>query len=143
MVHRWTLAGGADQIPGYATHIEGVSKAAKYLKYGGWIGTGIGGGASYLKVQDVCAEGNAEECKKIRITESGSFLGSIGGGAGVGYLLSGSLVGGLCAGLTAATAGIGGLVCGIVVVGAGSFAGGVGGGMIGEMGGELIYKSTQ
>ncbi|MND83400.1 hypothetical protein D3C80_752610 [compost metagenome] len=53
LVHRWTKAGAAEQIPGYATHIEGVAKAAKIVKYGGWIGTAIGGGASYLKVEDV------------------------------------------------------------------------------------------
>ncbi|WP_239658828.1 hypothetical protein [Pseudomonas weihenstephanensis] len=143
LVHRWTAAGGADQIPGYATHIEGVSKAAKYLKYGGWIGTGIGGGASYMKVQDVCAVGKTEKCRKIRFTESGGFLGSVAGGAGAGYLLSGAIGGGLCVGLTAATGGIGGLVCGIVVVGAGSFLGGFAGGIVGEIGGEVIYESAK
>ena len=63
LVHRWTLAGGPDQIPGYATHINGVSKAAKYIKYGGWVATGIGGGVSYMKVQEVCAAG-IQRCVK-------------------------------------------------------------------------------
>lgn len=48
LVHRWTLAGAPDQIPGYATHIMGVSRAAKYIKYGGWVATGIGGGVTYM-----------------------------------------------------------------------------------------------
>ncbi|KVV04192.1 MULTISPECIES: hypothetical protein [unclassified Pseudomonas] len=143
LIHRWTAAGGADHIPGYATHIEGVSKAAKYLKYGGWIGTGIGGGASYVKVQNVCSAGKTEKCRKIRFTESGGFLGTVAGGAGGGYLLSGAIGGGLCAGLTVATGGVGGLVCGIVVVGAGSFLGGFAGGMVGEIGGEVIYESAK
>jgi hypothetical protein len=44
LVHRWTEAGGVGQMPGYATHLEGVAKASKYLKYGGWVGTAVGGG---------------------------------------------------------------------------------------------------
>uniref|UniRef100_UPI003EB6AD3C hypothetical protein n=1 Tax=Pseudomonas vranovensis TaxID=321661 RepID=UPI003EB6AD3C len=30
--HHWSRAGGAGQIPGYATHLEQVAKTAKYLK---------------------------------------------------------------------------------------------------------------
>jgi hypothetical protein len=37
LVHRWTRAGAPGQIPGYATNIEGVAKAAKVMKYGGWV----------------------------------------------------------------------------------------------------------
>ena len=75
LVHRWTEAGGVGQVPGYATHLEGVARASKYLKYGGWVGTTIGGGASALKVQDVCTAGDAEACKKVKFTEGGSFIG--------------------------------------------------------------------
>ena len=75
LVHRWTVAGGAEQIPGYATHIEGVSRASKYLKYGGWIGTAIGGGASCMKVQDVCTAGDAQVCKRVKFKEGGGFAG--------------------------------------------------------------------
>lgn len=56
LVHRWTLAGGADQIPGYATHIDSVSKASKYLKLGGWIGTGIGGGEVFGSIGEKAGE---------------------------------------------------------------------------------------
>lgn len=143
LVHRWTVAGGADQIPGYATHIESVSKASKYLKYGGWIGTSIGGGASYMKVQDVCTAGDTEACKKVKFTETGSFAGGIGGGALAGALLTAPTVAGICVGLGVPTAGVGALVCGVLVVGAGSYAGGEVIGSLGEKAGEVIYEYTE
>ena len=143
LVHRWTMAGGAEQIPGYATHIEGVSKAAKYVKAGGWIGTAIGGGASYMKVQDVCTAGDAEACKRVKFTESGGFAGGLAGGAGASYLLSGAAVGTICAGLSIGTLGAAGVVCGVLVIGAGSLAGGLVGGIAGEMAGEVIYEGLK
>lgn len=143
VVHRWTKAGAAGQIPGYATHIEGVSQAAKAVRYGGWIGIALGGGASYLKVQDVCTAGNAEACKKVKFTEVGSFAGGVAGGATAGALLTGSMVTGLCIGLGVPTGGLATLACGVVAVGAGSFAGGAVGGLIGEMAGDVIYENTK
>jgi uncharacterized Zn-binding protein involved in type VI secretion len=139
LVHRWTEAGGVGQMPGYATHLEGVARASKYLKYGGWVGTAIGGGASALKVQDVCMAGSAEACERIRFTEAGAFAGGIGGGVAAGAILSAPVVGALCAALSVPTAGLGALACGIVVVGVGSYAGGVYGGKGGEIIGEVIY----
>jgi hypothetical protein len=84
LVHRWTKAGAPDQIPGYATHMDGVAKASKYVKYGGWLGTAVGGGASYMKAQDVCMAGDTKACKRVKLTESGSFIGGVAGGATVG-----------------------------------------------------------
>ncbi|AIL63527.1 hypothetical protein [Pseudomonas alkylphenolica] len=143
LVHRWTKAGAVDQIPGYATHIEGVSKAAKILKYGGWVGTAIGGGASYMKVQDVCAAGRTEACERIRFTETGSFFGGVAGGATAGGLLTGSVITSLCIGLGVPTGGLATLACGIVVVGVGSLAGGTLGGAGGEIIGDVIYETVK
>ncbi|WP_248805810.1 hypothetical protein, partial [Pseudomonas sp. MWU13-2100] len=143
LVHRWTQAGATGQIPGYATHIEGVSKAAKIIKYGGWIGTALGGGASYFKVQEVCTAGNTEACEKIKFTETGSFTGGVAGGATAGGFLTVPVVGALCVGLGVPTGGFATLACGVVVVGAGSFAGGALGGMGGETIGEIIYESVK
>ncbi|MGP5285097.1 hypothetical protein ACTXNJ_28480, partial [Pseudomonas helleri] len=140
LVHRWTLAGGADQIPGYATHIDSVSKASKYLKLGGWIGTGIGGGASYMKVQDVCSAGNSEACKRVKFTEADNFAGGIGGGAIAGALLTAPTVAGICLAIGVPTVGVGTVVCSVVVVGAGSYVGGEVFGSIGEKAGEVIYE---
>ena len=143
LVHRWTVAGGADQIPGYATHFEGVSRASKYLKYGGWIGTAIGGGASYMKVQDVCTAGDAQACKRVKFKEGGGFAGGLAGGVAVGSVLTASTTGAICLGLSISTAGVGGLACGLVVVAAGSLGAGLLGGEAGEEVGDIIYEYMQ
>ena len=142
-VYRWGQAGGARMPPGYATHLAGVAKAAKYIKYGGYVGTVIGGGASYMKVQDVCAAGDAEACRKVKYTEGGNFLGTVAGGAAAGALLSGGAVASICAAIGPPTAFIGTLACGIVVVGVGSFAGGTIGGISAEFAGDYIYEKTK
>ncbi|MGE8154886.1 PAAR domain-containing protein, partial [Pseudomonas vancouverensis] len=134
LVHRWTEAGGVGQMPGYATHLDGVARASKYVKYGGWVGTTVGGGASAMKVQEVCRAGNTEACERIRFTETGSFAGGIFGGVVAGSLLTTTAVGGLCVGLGAATLGTGLLTCSVIAVGLGS----IGGSMLGEAGGEII-----
>ncbi|GAB6405218.1 PAAR domain-containing protein [Pseudomonas sp. MHK4] len=140
LVHRWTEAGGVGQMPGYATHLEGVAKASKYLKYGGWVGTAVGGGVSALKVQDVCAAGNTEACKRVKFTEAGSFTGEIAGGALIGATLTAKTVGGICLAVGVTSAGIGTLVCGVVVVTAGSLVGGAVGNRLGESLGDIIYE---
>jgi hypothetical protein len=143
LVHRWRKSGAADHIPGYATHIEGVAKASKYVKYGGWIGTAVGGGASAVKVQGVCAAGNVEACAKVKFTEAGGFIGGVAGGAAVSGVMTGSTVGWVCAALAVPTGGTATLACGLIVVGAGSLAGGFFGGKGGEIFGEVIYENTK
>ncbi len=143
LVHHWKKAGVSSPIPGYATHIEQVSRTAKILKAGGWVGTTIGGGASYLKVQKVCSEGTPEACEKVKFTETGSFLGGLGGGAVTGGVAASVGAGLVCTAIGIGTAGVGGIVCGIVVVGAGSYAGGAIGSRIGEGIGEIIYKQSR
>lgn len=143
LVHRWTKAGAPEQIPGYATHIEGVARAARFVKYGGWMGTALGGGASYLKVQEVCATGSVEACERVRFTETGSFVGGIAGGALAGMALTGQTVGALCIALGVPTGGIAPLACGVIAVGAGSLAGGAIAGSAGELVGDLIYEGSR
>ncbi|MNJ34323.1 hypothetical protein D3C77_290310 [compost metagenome] len=138
LVHHWSRAGAPGEIPGYATHLEQVSRTAKYLKHGGYVGIALGGGASVLKVQEVCRAGETEECKKIRFTEAGSFSGGLAGGAAGAYL-GGKTAVAVC-GVAAAAGGIGLAVCGIVLVGGGSLAGGSGGGSFGEWLGDKIYE---
>ena len=143
LVHRWTKAGAPGQIPGYATHMDGVAKAAKYVKYGGWLGTALGGGASYMKVQEVCAAGDEQACKKVRLTEGGSFLGGVAGGAVAGSILTGPALTTICAGLTVPSGGVALAVCGLVVVAAGSLGAGMAGGMSGEGIGDMIYEVSK
>jgi uncharacterized Zn-binding protein involved in type VI secretion len=142
LVHKWTMAGAAGQIPGYATHIDGVTKAAKVVKYGGWVGTAVGGGASYMKVQDVCSAGNTQACERVKFTEAGRFIGGIGGGAAATAMIS-PAAGSLCLAIGVPTAWIGTVVCGIVVVGAASYVGSTIVANSGEAIGELIYENTK
>ncbi|MDN7141694.1 PAAR domain-containing protein [Pseudomonas sp. JQ170] len=142
LVHHWSRAGGPGQIPGYATHLDQVAKAAKYLKYGGYVGIALGGGASLLKVKEACRAGETEECQKIRFTEAGSLTGGIGGSVAGAYL-GGYTAYVVCGVVAAATGGVGGAVCGIVLVGGGSIAGGVSGGALGEKVGESIYEGQK
>ncbi|VVP90132.1 hypothetical protein PS938_01504 [Pseudomonas fluorescens] len=143
LVHHWTHASPGGQIPGHATHLEGVARASKYVQYGGWLGTAVGGGASAAKVQDVCAAGNSEACRRIRLTESGSFTVGVAAGMATGRILTAPVVGGLCVALGVPTGGFLTLACSIVAVGAGSYAGGTLGEMSGEFIGEAIYESTK
>lgn len=143
LIHKWTEAGAPGQIPGYATHIEGVSRAAKFVKYGGWVGTAIGGGASYMKVQDVCAAGNVEACRKVKFTETGNFVGGLAVGAAVGAAVTAPIAGAVCLALGVPTAGIAPLACGLVVVGVASYAGGAAGAASGEALGEIIFEALQ
>lgn len=142
LVHHWSKAGGPGQIPGYATHINGVSKASKFITYGGWIGTVIGGGASYMKVRDVCAAGHAEACTKIKYTETGSFAGGVLGGVATGGALS-LAAGSICIAIGIGTLGVGGIACGVVVVGVGSSVAGGLGSSLGQGIAEIIYESAK
>ncbi|WP_028682241.1 PAAR domain-containing protein [Pseudomonas chlororaphis] len=142
LVHHWTLAGAPGQIPGYATHMQGVARASQYVKYGGWVGAGLGGGASYMKVQDVCTAGDREACERVKLTEGGSFIGTLSGGAAAGALLT-PVAGPICVALGVPTAGTGALVCGLVVVGVTSWGAGSLGGALGESFGEMIYENSK
>jgi len=139
LVHHWSRAGAPGQIPGYATHLDKVAKTAQYLKYGGYVGVALGGGASMLKVQEVCRAGETEACKRIRFTEAGSFAGGLGGGA-LGAFAGKFAAGYACGAVLAMTGPLGGAVCGIVMVGGGSLAGGVGVGSFGEWLGDVLYE---
>ena len=141
LVHHWSKAGGPGQIPGYATHLDKVAKLSKYLSYGGYAAVGLGGTSSYMKVQEVCRAGETEVCKKVRMTETGSFAGSLG----LSTLVStgaGLAAGTLCAAFAVGTAGIGVPACGILLVGAGAAAGSLAGEKLGESAGEFIYEAT-
>ncbi|MBE7373814.1 hypothetical protein [Pseudomonas lopnurensis] len=137
LVHHWSKAGTAKGIPGYATHIDDVAKAAKYIHIGGWIRIGLSAGSSAIVVQKACSEGREGQCRQVSITEAGKFSGGLTGGA-----FGGAIGTTLCVGL-GVTTGIGGLACGVVMAGAGSAAGGYFGGKGGEAIGEAIYEITK
>ncbi|MGV6397091.1 hypothetical protein ACTUVN_002787 [Pseudomonas caspiana] len=138
LVHRYGRAGATGQNPGYYTQLGRVAKASQYIKYGGWLGPVVGGGASYMKVQEVCRAGDSDACEKVKFAETGALSGSVAGGMAAGYL-SGPVIA-VCASSAVATAGVGPLTCGIVLIGAGAYGGGYAGGKIGEYIGEVIYE---
>lgn len=141
LVHHWDKAGGPGQIPGYAAHVEAISRAAKYMKAGGYIGIGLGGVSSLMAVQEVCNGDSAHACKRIKFTEAGKFAGATFFGAGAGGL-AGAAGGSVCLAM-GVTTGIGGVVCVAALVGAGAWAGTTYGAEGGEYIGEKIYEATK
>ncbi len=142
LVHHWDKAGGPGQIPGYSAHVEAVSRAAKYMKAGGYIGIGLGGVSSALAIAQVCNGDFGAACEKVKFTETAKFglstaVGVAGGWAG------GVASGPICLAIGVATGGIGGVVCVAAIVGAGAWAGTTVGGMGGEYIGEKIYEAAQ
>ncbi|MNO97283.1 hypothetical protein D3C76_889840 [compost metagenome] len=136
LIHHWNNAGAPGHIPGYATHIDGLAKASKYIKAGGWIGIALGASASVTKTADACRFGREQDCHKVSITEAGKFFGGLAGGA-VGAPL------GATACVALSVTGVGGIVCGIVMVGVGSVVGGSIGESLGEGAGEKVYEWSE
>lgn len=142
LVHHWDKGGAPGQIPGYAAHVDATSRAAKYMKTGGYIGIGIGGVSSLLAIQQVCNGDSGAACEKIKFTEGGKFGVSTFGGVAGGWA-SGLASGPICLAIGVATGGIGGVVCVAAIVGTGAWVGTTVGGMGGEYVGEKIYEATQ
>jgi uncharacterized Zn-binding protein involved in type VI secretion len=141
LVHHWDKAGAPGQIPGYATHVNAVSRAAKYMSAGGYIGIGIGGVSSLLAIQEVCVGDSGAACEKVKFTEGGKFVGSTAGGiaGGVGLPWAGRSV---CLALGKRHV-LGGVVCHAALVGVGTWVGTDGGGSVGEYVGEKIFEVKQ
>ena len=140
LVHHWDKAGGPGQIPGYSAHVEATSRAARYMKAGGYIGIALGGVSASLAIQQVCNNDSRAACEKIKFTEGGKFAGSVGVGAVGGWVggIAGSTI---CLGL-GVTTGIGGVICVAALVGTGAWAGTTIGGTRGEQIGEKLYEKT-
>jgi uncharacterized Zn-binding protein involved in type VI secretion len=141
LVHHWDKAGAPGQIPGYATHVETTSRAAKYMSTGGFIGIGIGGVSSLLAIQEVCVGDSGAACEKVKFTEGGKFIGSTGLGylgGELAYVASPTI----CVALGVTTA-IGGVVCVAAVVGIGALVGTKVGGLGGEFTADKIFEATQ
>jgi uncharacterized Zn-binding protein involved in type VI secretion len=141
LVHHWDKAGAPGQIPGYATQVNATSRAAKYMQAGGYIGIGIGGVSSLLAIQEVCNNGSAEACEKVRFTEGGKFVGSTFGGIVGGWGAS-SVGGPVCLALGVTTV-IGGVICVGTLIGVGAWGGTTVIGRGGEIMGEKIFEAKQ
>ncbi|AIG05220.1 LysM domain-containing protein [Pseudomonas fluorescens] len=141
LVHHWNRAGTPGQIPGYANHVEVTSRAAKYMKTGGYIAIGLGGVSSLLAIEQVCGGSSRVACEKVKLTEGGKFgLSTLGGAAGgeIGKLAAAPI----CLALGAST-GIGGVACVAALVGTGAWVGTTYGGLAGEYMGAKVYEAIQ
>ena len=139
-MHHWDKAGLAGHIPGYANHVEATSRAARYMKTGGYIGIGIGGVSSLLAIQQVCNGDSGAACEKVKFTEGGKF----GGTTAIGYIggeIAKKASGPICLALGFST-GILGVACVAAIVGTGAWVGTTVGGEIGERTGEILYEQS-
>lgn len=138
IVHRWGKAGAPAQLPGYATNIAGVARAAKFMKGGGYLGIGLQLGASSSKIYEVCASDREAECRQVRFVEGGKIVGGTAGALAGGYI--GGKVGlAVCAKLK----GMGKLVCVLVVGAAGSVETGTKMTELGELVGQEIHEYSE
>jgi len=122
------------EIAGYADKVAEVSKAAKLIKNGTYIGIALEVASTGLSINKACTEGREEECRRTKIVEGSSLTGSVGGGivgAYAGNLLSVAACGVV---LGIASGGPGAIVCAV----AGGAFGGMLGGEIGSRGGEFM-----
>ena len=122
IVHEWSTAGVAS-IRGYSTYIDNASKAARFLKAGGWLAIGFAGANTTNEVYNACTVGREQSCSKVAVKKYSSFGASLAGGIYGGKY--GAMAGaGICVALGVATGGVGLLACSIVGAAAGGYVGG-------------------
>jgi hypothetical protein len=128
-------------IPGYAKKITGISKAARALSKGAYVGMALDVGVTALEVQEACSTGREEQCRQAKYVEggklAGGLLGSAAGGIAGGYLGTS-----ICLAVGVPTGGIGTVVCAIVGGAAIGWGGGKFGSWIGDQSGATLYGGT-
>ncbi|NAT24300.1 hypothetical protein [Pseudomonas syringae] len=129
------------QITGYAEKVSGVTKAAKWVKGGTYIGIALDVSSTALSIHKACTTGREEQCRKAKYVEGASLAGNLGGSA-LGGALGSYALGGICVAVGLPTAGMGTLACVVVGAAAGGALGGAAMGSGGEFIGEYIYGKT-
>lgn len=142
-LHHWTKAGASTQLPGYATNIEGVARAARYMKTGGYVGIGLAIGATGMRIEEACRAGNEGNCTRSKFIEGGKLAGSVSGGVSAGYAAGQLIKFGVCAAIGVETAGVGGIVCALIVSGAIASVAGTAGAEAGGELGEKLFEIRQ
>ena len=132
IIHEWSTA-GVGAIPGYSNYIGKASKAAAFMKAGGWVALGFSFANTSNDVYHACTVGREDECRKVAVKEYSKFGGSAIGGYVVGL---GTTT--ICAAIGVPTMGAGTLVCSIVVGLATTSAGAYAGSEIGDLIGGYI-----
>ncbi|QGY32284.1 hypothetical protein [Pantoea cypripedii] len=134
IVHEWSTV-GIGGIPGYSNFVGNAARAARFLKYGGYIGIGFSFANSTNEVIDTCTKGRENECENAAFKEYGKFATSTLVGLGTGSIGAAAGIG-VCAGIGIVTAGVGGVACAAV----GSIAGGYIGSQATDWGMKSLYK---
>ncbi|MGX5102790.1 hypothetical protein [Enterobacter cloacae] len=122
IVHEWSTAGVAS-IRGYSTYVDNASKAARFLKAGGWLAIGFAGANTTNEVYNACTTGREQSCTKVAVKKYSSFGASLAGGI-YGGKYGAMASAGVCVALGVATGGVGLLACSIVGAAAGGYVGG-------------------
>ncbi|QEU21117.1 hypothetical protein FOB49_21935 [Klebsiella aerogenes] len=136
IVHEWSTV-GVGAIPGYSTYTGNAARAARFLKYGGYIGIAFSFAGATNNVIKSCTTGRESECGNTEFKEYFNFGASTTLGlAGGAYGSTGTVA--LCVGVGLATAGTGALPCAII----GGLAGGYIGGKFGEYSSKKILELT-
>lgn len=141
VIHRWDKAGAPTQVPGYATNIEGVSRAAKYMKAAGYVGIGLATAAASMRINEVCRAGADEPCRKVKYIEGAKLTGNVGGAA-IATTYTAPITMEYRAGVALKTRGIGGVICVLVISGAAASLGGNAGSKGVESTAEVLYESS-
>jgi hypothetical protein len=139
IVHHWDKAGAPSQLPGYATHIDGVARASKYIKTGGYVAIGFGAGSAAMKIHETCRVGREEECQKVKFVQGGKLLGNVTGGVVAGAI-GATVAEGTCLAIGAGTYGLGAMACLLVVSGMLAAQMGDTGGQAGEYIGTKLHE---
>ncbi|EFE97768.1 hypothetical protein [Serratia odorifera] len=120
------IAAACGAIKGYSNYLDSASRAARFMKTGGWIGIGLAGLNTTNEVYNACTSGRKQQCGKIAVKGYGNFAASTATGIVGGRF--GSAIGmGACA-----------IVSGSVSVGIGALACGVAGAAIGGATGSAV-----
>lgn len=81
LVHQWKAQGAATSIPEFRRHYSNLTHSAKIFSRLGYTAIALDVGSGLANIKTACTlEPNSPHCHKIKYSETGGTLGSIGGG---------------------------------------------------------------
>lgn len=90
IVHEWSTV-GLGGIPGYSTYVGNATKAARFLKMGGYVGIAFSFAGPTNDVMKACTVGREGECSRSAFKEYSKF--GLSTAAGIGAGAAGSAIG--------------------------------------------------